>query len=213
MTRKAIAVFTLMALMGAGLWAADKVVLNALFMKQAGFSEEDITAGTKDFHGQEPRYPGQPHLRGLRGARAEDPHRRRRRRLRCRPLRRSLHRQVRQGRHREGDTPAGRRRQGRHIPRRARRLRVPRQILGHALDQRRPLPVSSIRRCSRRRDSRLRPRRSTRCSARPRPSRRRGIVEYPIVLPWNQAETLTCDFTTITALFGGVMAKDGKPTL
>jgi len=54
MARKVVALVALVLIFGAGLWAADKVTINALFMKQAGYSEEDTTAATKDFEAQNP---------------------------------------------------------------------------------------------------------------------------------------------------------------
>lgn len=40
------------------------------------------------------------------------------------------------------------------------------------------------------------------------------IVEYPIVWSWKQAEALVCDYTSISESFGGKMiGQDGKPTL
>lgn len=40
------------------------------------------------------------------------------------------------------------------------------------------------------------------------------LVPYPIVWSWSQAEALVCDFTAITSSFGGKMIDDsGKPTL
>nr|WP_245504150.1 extracellular solute-binding protein [Lichenihabitans psoromatis] len=37
------------------------------------------------------------------------------------------------------------------------------------------------------------------------------IVEYPIVWSWSQAEAVVCDYATITAAHGGTYYKDGKP--
>ncbi len=42
----------------------------------------------------------------------------------------------------------------------------------------------------------------------------KGIVEYPIVASWAQAETLVCDFTSLTEAFGpGMVDATGKPVL
>jgi len=41
----------------------------------------------------------------------------------------------------------------------------------------------------------------------------KGIVEYPIVWSWKQAEALAVDFASITESFGGHMVTDGAPTL
>jgi multiple sugar transport system substrate-binding protein len=41
----------------------------------------------------------------------------------------------------------------------------------------------------------------------------KNIVEYPIVWSWKQAEALSCDFTSISESFGGKMVKDGKPSM
>lgn len=39
------------------------------------------------------------------------------------------------------------------------------------------------------------------------------LVEYPIVWSWSQAEALVCDFTALTSSYGGKMiGDDGKPT-
>jgi multiple sugar transport system substrate-binding protein len=44
--------------------------------------------------------------------------------------------------------------------------------------------------------------------------RDKKLVKFPIVWSWAQAECLTCDFTVLSAAFGGLMFdKDGKPTL
>jgi len=42
----------------------------------------------------------------------------------------------------------------------------------------------------------------------------KGIVKYPIAWSWAQAEALMCDYTVMSAAFGGVMFdKNGNPTL
>jgi multiple sugar transport system substrate-binding protein len=42
----------------------------------------------------------------------------------------------------------------------------------------------------------------------------KNLVPYPIVWSWSQAEALVCDFTAITSSFGGKMTDEsGKPTL
>ncbi len=42
----------------------------------------------------------------------------------------------------------------------------------------------------------------------------KGIVEYPIAASWAQAETLVCDFTSLTEAYGpGMIDKDGNPVL
>lgn len=42
----------------------------------------------------------------------------------------------------------------------------------------------------------------------------KGIVKYPIVWSWSQAEAIVCDYTAISAGFGGkIIGDDGKPTL
>ncbi|SER45592.1 carbohydrate ABC transporter substrate-binding protein, CUT1 family [Faunimonas pinastri] len=38
------------------------------------------------------------------------------------------------------------------------------------------------------------------------------IVEYPIVWSWSQAEALICDYTTLVSAYGGSFFKDGKPS-
>jgi multiple sugar transport system substrate-binding protein len=43
--------------------------------------------------------------------------------------------------------------------------------------------------------------------------KQKGLVEYPLVWSWKQAEALVCDFTTLSGTFGGQMIKDGKPTI
>lgn len=43
--------------------------------------------------------------------------------------------------------------------------------------------------------------------------KQKGLVEYPIVWSWAQAEALICDLTTVLESFGGHMTdKDGNPT-
>jgi len=44
--------------------------------------------------------------------------------------------------------------------------------------------------------------------------RDKKLVKFPIVWSWAQAECLTCDYTVLSAAFGGAMFdKDGNPTL
>lgn len=38
-----------------------------------------------------------------------------------------------------------------------------------------------------------------------------GIVEYPIVWSWAQAEAAVCDYTTLLSAYGGKFIKDGEP--
>lgn len=38
-----------------------------------------------------------------------------------------------------------------------------------------------------------------------------GVVEYPIVWSWAQAEAAICDYTTLLSAYGGDFIKDGKP--
>ena len=38
------------------------------------------------------------------------------------------------------------------------------------------------------------------------------VVEYPIVASWSQAEAVICDYATLTAAHGGSYYTDGKPT-
>ncbi len=39
-----------------------------------------------------------------------------------------------------------------------------------------------------------------------------GIVEYPIVWSWGQAEAIICDYTTLVSAFGGSFFDEGSPT-
>ncbi len=39
----------------------------------------------------------------------------------------------------------------------------------------------------------------------------KGLVEYPIVWSWAQAEAAICDYTTLLSAYGGAFLKDGKP--
>lgn len=39
----------------------------------------------------------------------------------------------------------------------------------------------------------------------------KGLVEYPLVWSWSQSEAMICDFTTLTAAHGGAFFNDGKP--
>jgi multiple sugar transport system substrate-binding protein len=201
-----------MALMGAGLWAADKVVLNALFMKQAGFSEEDITAGTKDFMDRNPDIQV-----NLTFVAYED-------------LEQKILTAAAAGGYdvvlSDGPFTAKFAVGGivKEIPPLAAADKA--DIFPGALDaceylgkywgmpwindvrylyfNRKLLAQAGFKRAPATLDEMI---------AQANVLKAKKIVEYPIVLPWNQAETLSCDFTTITALFGGAMAKDGKPTL
>lgn len=38
----------------------------------------------------------------------------------------------------------------------------------------------------------------------------KGIVKYPLVWSWSQAEALVCDYTTLVSAFGGQFTQDGK---
>ncbi|MEX1662590.1 extracellular solute-binding protein [Thioclava sp. 15-R06ZXC-3] len=38
-----------------------------------------------------------------------------------------------------------------------------------------------------------------------------GIVKYPIAWSWSQAEAAVCDYTTLLSAYGGDFIKDGKP--
>lgn len=40
----------------------------------------------------------------------------------------------------------------------------------------------------------------------------KGVVQYPIVWSWSQAEALICDYTTLLAAYGGSFLKDGQPS-
>lgn len=39
----------------------------------------------------------------------------------------------------------------------------------------------------------------------------KGIVQYPLVWSWSQAEAMICDFTTLTAANGGTFFEEGQP--
>jgi|TARA_R110001632_G_scaffold131184_2_gene245408 multiple sugar transport system substrate-binding protein len=39
----------------------------------------------------------------------------------------------------------------------------------------------------------------------------KGVVEYPLVWSWSQSEAMICDYTTLVAANGGHFFKDGKP--
>ncbi len=41
--------------------------------------------------------------------------------------------------------------------------------------------------------------------------KQKGIVEFPIVWSWAQAEAAICDYTTLVDAYGGSFFKDGKP--
>jgi multiple sugar transport system substrate-binding protein len=40
----------------------------------------------------------------------------------------------------------------------------------------------------------------------------KGIVEYPIVWSWSQSEAMICDYALLTSAFGGSFLTDGKPS-
>ncbi len=40
----------------------------------------------------------------------------------------------------------------------------------------------------------------------------KGIVEYPIVGSWSQSEAMICDYALLTSAFGGSFLTDGKPS-
>ncbi|HTX73075.1 MAG TPA: extracellular solute-binding protein [Rectinemataceae bacterium] len=212
MSRKAIVVVALMAVMGAGLWAADKVVLNALFMKQAGFSEEDITAGTKDFMDKNPGI--QVNLTFVAYEELEQ----------------KILTAAAAGGYdvvlSDGPFTAKFAKGGivKEIPPLAAADKA--DIFPGALDACEYLGkywgmpwINDVRYLFYNKKMvasagfKAPPATLDELIAQAKALKAKKIVEYPIVLPWNQAETLTCDFTTLTALFGGSMAKDGKPTL
>lgn len=39
----------------------------------------------------------------------------------------------------------------------------------------------------------------------------KGLVQYPIVASWSQAEAVVCDYATLTSAYGGSFYADGKP--
>lgn len=39
----------------------------------------------------------------------------------------------------------------------------------------------------------------------------KGLVQYPLVWSWSQAEAMICDFTTLTAANGGAFFEEGQP--
>jgi multiple sugar transport system substrate-binding protein len=39
----------------------------------------------------------------------------------------------------------------------------------------------------------------------------KGLLEFPIVWSWAQAEAAICDYTTLVSAYGGAFIKDGKP--
>src|SRR2546421_6638098 len=39
----------------------------------------------------------------------------------------------------------------------------------------------------------------------------KGVVSYPIVWSWSQAEAIVCDYTTLLAAFGGSFFEKGSP--
>ncbi|MEX6505353.1 extracellular solute-binding protein [Jiella sp. M17.18] len=41
--------------------------------------------------------------------------------------------------------------------------------------------------------------------------KQKGLLEYPIVWSWSQAEAAICDYATILSAYGGQFLKDGKP--
>jgi multiple sugar transport system substrate-binding protein len=212
MEKKVFAVAALMMALGCGLWAADKVVLNALFMKQAGYSEEDITAGTKAFTDKNPGIEVD-----LTFVAYEE-------------LEQKILTAAASGGYdvvlSDGPFTAKFAKGGivKEIPPLAAADRA--DIFPGALDACEYLGkywgmpwMNDVRylfynkKMLEKAGFKAPPATLGEMLGQAKALKAKGIVEYPIVLPWNQAETLTCDFTTITALFGGVMAKDGKPTL
>jgi multiple sugar transport system substrate-binding protein len=212
MKRKALALAALFALVGTSLWAADKVVLNALFMKQAGFSEEDTTAGTKDFMAKNPNIEV-----NLTFVAYEE-------------LEQKILTAAAAGGYdvvlSDGPFTAKFAKGGivKEIPPLAAADKA--DIFPGALDACEYLGkyygmpwINDVRylfynkKMIDKAGFKAPPATLDELVAQAKALKSKGIVQYPIVLPWNQAETLICDFTTITALFGGAMAKDGKPTL
>jgi multiple sugar transport system substrate-binding protein len=216
MARKAIVIVALFAALGLGLcsgiWAADKVVLNVLFMKQAGYSEEDTTAGTRDFMAKNPNI--QVNLTFVAYEELEQ------KILTAAPA--GGYDVVLS----DGPFTAKFAKGGivKEIPALAAADKA--DIFPGALDACEYLGkyygmpwLNDVRymfynkKMAAQAGFKGPPASLAELMAQAKILKDKGIVQYPIVLPWNQAETLTCDFTTITALFGGTMAKDGKPTL
>ena len=73
MTRKSLIITVVLLAVAAAAFAAP-VTINALFMKQAGYQEEDIIAGTRDFQAAHPGDQRQPYVRALRAAGGKDHH-------------------------------------------------------------------------------------------------------------------------------------------
>jgi multiple sugar transport system substrate-binding protein len=204
-------VVALMAILGCGLWAADKVVLNALFMKQAGYSEEDTTAGTKAFMEKNPGI--QVNLTFVAYEELEQ---------KILTAAAGGYDVVLS----DGPFTAKFAKGGivKEIPPLPAADRA--DIFSGALDACEYLGkywgmpwMNDVRylfyntKLLEKAGFKAPPATLDEMLDQAKALKAKGLVQYPIVLPWNQAETLTCDFTTITALFGGVMAKDGKPTL
>jgi multiple sugar transport system substrate-binding protein len=212
MKGKALALAALFACIGTCLWAADKVVLNALFMKQAGFSEGDTTAGTKDFMAKNPNIEV-----NLTFVAYEE-------------LEQKILTAAAAGGYdvvlSDGPFTAKFAKGGivKEIPPLAAADKA--DIFPGALDACEYLGkyygmpwINDVRylfynkKMIEKAGYKAPPATLDELIAQAKALKSKGIVQYPIVLPWNQAETLICDFTTITALFGGAMAKDGKPTV
>lgn len=211
MLRKATMFIALVAMLGAGLAAADKVSLNALFMKQAGFSEADITAGTKTFTDKNPGIDV-----NLTFVAYEE-------------LEQKILTAAASGGYdvvlSDGPFTAKFAKGGivKEIPPLAAADKA--DIFPGALDACEYLGkfwgmpwINDVRYLFYNRkmitDAGFKnpPATLDELLSQAKALKAKGL-QYPIVLPWNQAETLSCDFTTLTALFGGAMAKDGKPTL
>ncbi len=212
MAKRLILCFFIAAVLGSGAWAADKVTLNALFMKQAGFSEEDITAGTKDFMAKNPGIEV-----NLTFVAYEE-------------LEQKILTSAASGGYdvvlSDGPFTAKFAKGGivKEIPALSAADRA--DIFPGALDACEYLGkyygmpwINDVRyllfnkKMLQKAGYSNPPATLDELMKMAKALKDKGIVQYPIVLPWAQAETLTCDFTTITALFGGAMAKDGKPTV
>ena len=75
-----------------------------------------------------------------------------------------------------------------------------------------PSTSSTTRRCWKRPGSPHRPRPGTELTEQAKIIKDKGIVKFPIVWSWAQAEAIICDYATLVDAYKGSFFEDGKPT-
>ena len=193
--------------------SAGPVTLHALFMKQAGYSDDDVTAMDDAFMAANPGIKVAPEFVAVRGAARQDRHRpgRRLRHLRRRPHGYALAGRIRQGRDRDRhDVEDPGRFQDRHLRLGVDRGHLPGQVLRRAVDQRHQVLLLQQEDAREGRLHQRRRRPGTSCSPRPRPSRPRASSSIRSMAAGSRPNSVICDWADAGRRLGGASFIDAK---